>query len=85
MPMYNFLEYYSNYSDTTDIFWFYSKDEGTHFNADIEKNVAFKPFVCKTKLVGRIEAQTTPDNKYRFLKMQQLLYVVDWLQSWIKT
>ena len=68
MPMYNFLEYCSNYSDTTDSLWFYSKDEGTYFNADIEKNVAFKSFVCKTKLVGKIEAQTTPDNKYGFLK-----------------
>ena len=33
--MYNFLEYRSNYSDTTGSFWFYSKDEATRFDADV--------------------------------------------------
>ena len=47
---------------------FIQKNETTHFNADIEKNAAFKSFMCKTKLVAKTEAQTTPDNKYRFLK-----------------
>ena len=35
MPMYNFLEYRSNYSETTGSFWFYSKDEATKFDADV--------------------------------------------------
>ena len=35
MPMYNFLEFSSNYSDKTGSLWFHSKDEATNFNADI--------------------------------------------------
>ena len=35
MPMYNLIEYSSNYSETTGSFWFYSKDQATNFNADI--------------------------------------------------
>ena len=36
MPMYNLREYSSNYTETTGSSWFYSKDEVTNFNADIE-------------------------------------------------
>ena len=32
MPMYNLIEYSSNYSETTGSLWFYSKDEATSFN-----------------------------------------------------
>ena len=35
IPMYNLIEYSSNYSKTTRSLWFYSKDEATNFNADI--------------------------------------------------
>ena len=35
MPMYNLVEYSSNYSETTGSLWFYSKNEATVFNADI--------------------------------------------------
>ena len=35
MPMYNLIEYSSNYSKTTASFWFYSKDPTTNFNAYI--------------------------------------------------
>ena len=35
IPMYNLIEYSSNYSETTGSLWFYSKDEATSFNADI--------------------------------------------------
>ena len=35
MPMYNFLEYISNYSDTTSSLCCYSKDEATNDNNDI--------------------------------------------------
>ena len=77
----------------------FKKNETTHFNADIEKNAAFKSFMCKTKLIAKTEAQTTPDNKYRFLKNAAILVslkylikfleipwnVTDWLQSWMKT
>ena len=32
MPMYNLLEYSSNYSDTAGSLWFYSQDELNYFN-----------------------------------------------------
>ena len=35
MPVYNLIEYSSNYSETTGRLWFYSKDEVTDFAADI--------------------------------------------------
>ena len=44
MPMYNLLEYSSNYSYTTGSLWFYSEDEATNFNADIAENNVFKSF-----------------------------------------
>ena len=34
MPIYNLIQYSSNYSETTGSLWFYSKDETTNFNAD---------------------------------------------------
>ena len=42
--MYNLIEYSSNHSETTESLWFYSKDETTNFNADIENNYDFKSF-----------------------------------------
>ena len=33
--MCNLIEYISNYPETTESFWFYSKDEATNFHADI--------------------------------------------------
>ena len=37
IPMYNLIEYSSNYSKTTGSLWFYSKNEGNKFNSNIEK------------------------------------------------
>ena len=44
MPMYNLLEYISNYSDTKDSLWSCFKDESSNVNADIADNNAFKYF-----------------------------------------
>ena len=44
MVVYNLLEHSSNYFDTTSGLWFYSKDEATNFNADIENHNGFKSF-----------------------------------------
>ena len=44
MPVYNLIEYSSNYSETTGSLWFYSKDEATNFNADITNTDNFKSF-----------------------------------------
>ena len=52
IPMYNLIEYSSNYSKTTGILWFYSKDETTNFNANIEKTNNSKSLKYKVKLIG---------------------------------
>ena len=47
ISMYNRIEYSSNYSETTGSLWFYSKDEETNFDANIENTDDFKSFKCK--------------------------------------
>ena len=47
MPIYNLIEYSSNYSETTEKLWFY---EATNFDADITNN-NFKYFEYKAKLL----------------------------------
>ena len=44
MSMYNLIEYSLNYSKTTGSLWFYSKDEATNFNNNIENTDDFKSF-----------------------------------------
>ena len=56
MSIYNFLEYSSNYSDTTRSLLFYSKDEATNFNNDIADTTDFKALKYKTKIMGETEA-----------------------------
>ena len=50
------IEFSSAYSETTEILWFYSKDEATDFNNDIENTNNFKPFKYQAKLVGNTVA-----------------------------
>ena len=50
MPMYNLIEYSSNYSETTGSLWFYSKGEATHFDIDIVNDNHFKSFMYMAKL-----------------------------------
>ena len=57
MPLYNLIEYNSNYSETTGNLWFYSKVEANNFNAVIANDNNFKSFECKAKLVGNTVAQ----------------------------
>ena len=52
MPMYNFIEYSSNYPETTGHLWLHSKDEATNFNANIENTDNFKSFKYNAKLLG---------------------------------
>ena len=51
IPMYNLIEFSSNYSETTGSLLFYSKDEATNFNADIANDDNFKCFKYKAKLL----------------------------------
>ena len=41
MPMYNLMEYSSNYFEKIGNLWFYSKDELNNFNEDIAKKNNF--------------------------------------------
>ena len=66
MPMYNLIEYSSNYSKTTGSLWFYSKDKATNFNKNIENTDNFKSF--KAKLLGNTVAQPVPNNANGILK-----------------
>ena len=50
IPMYNVIEYSSNYSDTTGRLWYDTEDVATNFDSDIAKNV-FKSFKYKDKLL----------------------------------
>ena len=56
MPMYNLIEFSSNYSKTTGSFQFYSEDEATNFNADVANTNNFKSFIYKAKLLENNEA-----------------------------
>ena len=66
--MYNLLEYSLNYSDVTGSLWFYSKDEPTDFNNDIENNENFKSFKYKTKLLGTTVAEPIPNKNNGILR-----------------
>ena len=44
----------SNYSEITGSLWFYSKDEATNFNVDIDNNNC-KSFEYKAKLKATLE------------------------------
>ena len=68
MPLYNLIEYNSNYSETTGSLCFYSKDEATNFNADIANDNKFKSFGYKAKLLGNTEAQPNLNHANRVLK-----------------
>ena len=54
MPMYDLIEYISNYSETTGSLWFYSKDEATNFSANIANTDKFKSFKYKAKLLEQM-------------------------------
>ena len=74
MPMYNLIEYSSNYSEITESLWFYSKNEATNFNANIANDDNFKSFKYKAKLSENTAAQpAAPNAANGVVKMQQLL------------
>ena len=68
MPMYNLIEYSSNYSETTGRLRFYSKDQATNFNNDIENSNDFKSFKYKAKLLGNTVARPTPNQANGIVK-----------------
>ena len=52
MPMYNLMEYSSNYSEITESFCFYSKDEATDFINNMANTDNSKSFKYRVKLLG---------------------------------
>ena len=56
MPMYNLIEYRSNYSEPTESLWFYSKDKATNFSNKIAKTDNYKSFKNKATLLGHTVA-----------------------------
>ena len=67
-PIYNLVEYSSNYSKTTVTSWFYSKDEAANFNADIANDNNFKSFEYKPKLLENTVAQPYSNNANGILR-----------------
>ena len=49
MPMYNLIEYDSNYSKKRGSLWLYFKDEGTNFSNNISNTNNFTSFIYKAK------------------------------------
>ena len=67
MPMYNLLEYSSNYSDTTGSLWFYSQDELNFFNNHIVNNDDFKYFKYNSNGANRILRNRIIDIRLKYL------------------
>ena len=81
MPMYNLLEYSSDYSDTKGSLRFYSKDEVTTFNADIGNNNAFKSFEYKVNLLE----DTVVDGNNGILKNVTIAVSLKYLSNFMRS
>ena len=91
MPIYNLIEYSSNYSKTTGSLWFFSKDETTNFNADIAKllrNTAGQPAPNAANRILRNATIAVPlkylSNYWRSLEMLLTNCKVEKKVRWIK-
>ena len=81
MPMYNFIEYSSNYSETTENLWFYSNDEATNFDVDIAINNNLKSFENKAKLLEIAVVQATPNEANEILKNTTIAVPLKYLNN----
>ena len=77
MPLYNLLNYSSNYSDKTGSLCFYCKDEAATFKADIVSNYNAKLFKYKAKLLGNSEA----DGANRNLRNEKIALRLKYLSN----
>ena len=85
MPMYNLIECSSNYSETTESLWFYSKDELTDFNNNIANTNDFKSFKYKAKSLGNTEAQPNPNHTNGILKNATVALPLKYLSNFWKS
>ena len=76
MLKYNLAEYNSNYSETTEILWFYLKDEAINFKSD-----NFKSFTYNAKLLGSTAAQPLPNAANRLLKNGAIAVLLKYLSN----
>ena len=76
MLKYNLAEYNSNYSETTEILWFYSKDEAINFKSD-----NFKSFTYNAKLLGSTAAQPLSNAANRLLKNGAIAVLLKYLSN----
>ena len=81
MSMYNLIEYSSNFSEAKGSLRFYSKDEATNFNGNIENTDDFKSVKYKAKLFGNTEA----DNATRILKNTKVVVPLKYLSNFWKS
>ena len=58
MAVYNLIKYSSNYSGTTRILWFSSKDKASDFDVNIENIDNFKSSKYEAKLIRNIVAES---------------------------
>ena len=86
MPMYNSIEYSSNYSETTGSLWFYSKDAATNFDVDIVHDDEFKSFKYSylsniAKLLRSTAAQPAPNAANRILNNAAMAVLLKYLSN----
>ena len=81
MQMYNLIEYSSNYSETAGSLWFYSKDEKSNFNINIENTNSFKSFKHKASLLGNTVAQPAPNAVNGILRNATIVVPLKYLNN----
>ena len=81
MPMYNLIEYSSNYSKTTESSLFYSKDEATDVNVNIANTNNFTFFMYKAKLLENTESDGANGILKNATTAVPLKYVSNFLRS----
>ena len=79
--MYNFVEYSSKYSETTESLWFCSKDEVINFNAVIDNDNNFKSFNYKIKLLENTVAQPNTINVNGILRNAAIAVILKYLSN----
>ena len=79
--MHNLIEYSSNYSETTASAWFYSKDEATGFNNEIDNTDDFKSFKFKAKLLENTVAQSAPNQSNGIPKNAAIAVLLKYLSN----
>ena len=79
--MYNFVEYSSKYSETTESLWFCSKDEVINFNAVIDNDNNFKSFNYKIKLLENTVAQPNTIKVNGILRNAAIAVILKYLSN----